>query len=587
MPRNRPLTLSIPAQKRDALSFCDGSPQAIEAWSAALHTLDAAQALPRLLPAVIELNQCRTPTGQRFAQLEAIRPVVWFVCNRLSQTMLEGPMLLATAEQQQLQQAQQLQTHLAAGYKLVLAHELQAGGKVHTVALDRALTELGQTLLRALQLYTGAPARLWSQLHQLYALAERRGVLDAVVDDPLQKRSRPGTLRSHYMRLLLLGCARPNMLRQRSLSVLFLALEEWSEMAGLRSAEDDSRLLVDLSADLPPVESMRYEDHPDEDRRCLDVDELLGHLRERFEIATRERAHLSDGSADDPELLSHLIQSWGRSARRAFKRTPADGTMELCVGLDALHYHNAGGVSLRAQLRGRHSQRQEQAEEEVLDPFAGAGDVGGARMEQHSPRRSGTPISQRDEEEDGYPLSNLRLEDISPGGYGLVSTRRPEQVLQAGELVGLRQPGARQWSIAVVRWCRNEPGELRLGVELLAPQAASACVRPIGSEQAWDAWGPALVLPAVQALQHPPSLITGSGVFGPGQKVLLNQYGNGLRARLEVLERTSHGFAEYRFEALGDPQTGAVALPAEDALEDEDDGEIEIELTGTGPWSGS
>lgn len=65
---------------------------------------------------------------------------------------------------------------------------------------------------------------------------------------------------------------------------------------------------------------------------------------------------------------------------------------------------------------------------------------------------------------------------------------------------------------------------------------------------------------------------------------MLNQYGSGLRAKLEVLERSSHGFAEFRFESLGDHREASVSTGIEvDYLEDE----TEIELTGTGPWSES
>lgn len=562
MAQARPIRLSVPRQNRDKLDFCDGTPRALAAWAAPLQGMAADDAIATLLPAVAEINQCRTPPSQRLEQLEAIRPVIWFLCSRLAQSTLSRPLRLDRNEQTALANAQSLQTQLAAGYKLIVAQWLQSEGALAAsggaagppvTALHRALSDLGQTLLRALQLYTPAPRRVWEQLHQLYYLAERQTVTEARIADPVQQQVVPLRIRDVYLRLLLLGCARPNMLRQQTLSSLFKALEDWSTRVDLSTNVTDAHLLVDLTSDQAPLDVTRYVGHSGEDLRCLVTEPLLVILRQRFELT----ADVGYGAgADDPELLSHLLQAWGRSARRAFKRSRTSGSLEICIGLPSLHYHSAGGLSLQAQLRGGRSIDALAADfEDEMDPFAGAGDVGGARRDEPTSRR--TPAVPAAAPVEDHPVSRLRLEDISPGGYGLIWETRPAADLQAGELVGLRAPGDAHWAVAVVRWCRNVPGELRLGVELLAPRAASACVRPLGQQTAWNAWGPALVLPEVSALSQPPYLITPSGPFAPGQKVILNQYGTGLRARLQVLERASHGFAEFRFEELGVPREAA------------------------------
>lgn len=585
MTAKRPITLSVPPQKFEAPAFFDGSADALDAWAAQLYVLRPIEAIDKLLPALTELNQCKQSPATRFEQLEVLRPVVRFVCSRVTTDMLRRPMLLDSNEQQALTAAQSLQTHLAAGYKVVLANAMQSGQGVHTTALHRALCELSQTLLRALQLYKPAPTRLWMQLHQLYYLAERKGALDATVSDPDQPEGIPTRIRTIYMRSLLLGCARPNMLRPQALGSLFAALENWADKVDFGTLESDDHLLVDLTADRAPVDLARYTPRPDEDCRCLRTRTLLDILRARFEQANLEGADVSGQGTHDAELVSHLIQAWGRSARRAFRRTRDQGELEICVGLPALHFHSAGGISLQAQLSGGRSiPASDHGEDVEIDPFAGASDVGGARLGPTRSRPGRTAVATEQPTDDNpFPIARLSLEDISPGGYGLVWSGRPDADLHAGELVGLRQPGDPQWSVAVVRWCRNQPGELRLGVELLAPRAAAACIRPVGQNVDWNAWSPALVLPEVSALGQPPYLITTGRGFKPGQKVMLNQYGGGLRARLDVLERGSYGFAKFRFQSLGD-HGEAAPLPTGievDYLEDE----TEIELIDTGPWS--
>ncbi|MCC5871072.1 MAG: hypothetical protein JJU22_01615 [Gammaproteobacteria bacterium] len=543
MSRSRPVRLSVIGQDRDEVSFCDGSAAALRDWAMRLHgvTADESQAAAGLLAGLTELNRCRMPGEDRFEQLEMLRPFARGICNRISADALRQPLNLGSEGRRLLNRAQLLQYQLAGGYKVALASIVRGGhdladpersdgaGARATVALHRALDELAQTLLRALQLYTPAPSRLWEQLHQLFILAEHRKALNYRVRDDAHRLQAPNSIVEAYLRSLLLGSARPNMLRPEPLGVLFAALEDWSSEAVLAYVDEvpDHNLLVDLASDRGPTEAIRYVHRSEEDLRCLDTKRLRERLQGWLDGHDTESVTDLAGAANR-QLLGHLVDAWGSGARRSFERSSADGEIELCVGLRALHYHSAGGIPLQQQLRGYRSVRGS-VDPDVFEPDATA----------------------EGDEADAYPVMQVRVADMSPRGYRLVWKGLVHPRLETGELLGLREPEDSHWSIGAVRWCRNEPDAVEFGVEILAPQALTACVRPVSNDPSRRKWGAALILPEIEALEQPAHMITRAGRFDAGQKIALNQSGVEMRARLEDLERQTPSFDNFSFHELG------------------------------------
>lgn len=543
MSKSRSIRLSVIGQDRDEVSFYDGSHEGLRIWVTKLQAMidSGADAGERLLTGLTEMNRCRMPNATRFEQLEMLRPFVRSICNRISATGLQQPLSLSADSRRMLGRAQMMQYQLASGYKIVLAGLLrdrvkpvdpaagESPGAMATVSLHRAIEELAQTLLRALQLYTPAPGRLWEQLHQLFVLAEHRGALGYRVHDATRTLDPVSSLLHAYLRTLLIGSARPNMLRPQVLGVLFTALEDWAGEAVLARPEEvpDHNLLLDLGADRGPVEAVRYVHHTGENLRCLDTthlrDRLKAYLDGHVKIKNRELA-----AVVDELLLGHVVEAWGSGARRHFNRTASDAKIELCIGMRAIHYHSAGGVSLERQLRG-------------YQAFGSAHDLDEAEF--------GVPPGEDDAR--SYPVSRVDVVDVSPRGYRLSWQGAVHRELETGELVGLRESDSGSWSIGAVRWCRNEPEAVQFGVEMLAPQALTACVRPISNDPGKRKWGAALVLPELRALDQPAHLITRTGRFAAGQKVALSQFGIETRARLDALERRTRSFDNFVYDELG------------------------------------
>ena len=548
MNEERTLSLSIPKREDRALSFSDGSIDGLARWADELPITEGFAAGTLLRDALAELNRTTGEHDLRFQQMELLRPVAHFVCSTFAPAQARRALLVDEQERAEANLAQSLQFELATGYKIVLVDglrsgiDLEAGARrespagIALIAVHRTLTELAQTLLRSLQRYTPPPPRLWQQLHQLFALAELRGVLDETVHDE-ENQFRPETrIVDAYVRATMLGAARPNTLRPTTLGTLFKVLEDWTRFVDLSTEEpeDGAHAVLNLSGDHPPITAAAYEHGEDEELRVIDSTRLLDVLNRHLDP---EQTQVQTGpvmpETDPDELVRHAVQAWGVVTKRIFKRMPVEGRLKICAGMLAIHYHVADGVPFEDRL------------------------VGGTR------RRPGRVPAR-------FRTFELTLADASPGGYGLVCEGDFPEDLQTGDLLGVHKEGVGEWHIAVVRWFGNEPSGARLGIELLAPRAEPAGARRVASRGSAKEWVPVLLLPELRALHQPSALITPRGAFRIDQKLALNCGGRERKVRLEASRSFTDNFHQFTLTELGDrgeqPDTGIKV----DYLDDDD-----------------
>jgi hypothetical protein len=579
---SRPLRLTVPARNQRAPAFCDGTREGLEAWLGSLPMTDVRRAGRALHGALVELNRTTLQPAHRFAQLETLRPVAHYACSGLTRSALARTNLLDEDERRMVTLAQSLQHQLATGYRLVLVDGMRAGERLspHTVdtlagrrlvtALHRALSDSSAILLRALQLYAGTPSRLWEELHQLYLLARARGVLEVEVTDP-EHRVRPDTtVADAYVRALLLACARPNNLRPAALGTLYQALEDWARLARLVPLEalDDPLHVVDLAGNGAPKALRLHRFHDDEELRSVDSSELVTALAELDPArggapARADAAALPTGV--DADLLRHLTHAWGEAVERSHERTAAAGRVELCLGLEAIHFFAGDAQPLEEQLRDPRLRGRDREPTGTRDPFAGAPD-GGAPA--GIPTRGGDPAAAEAGGDAGPRraasprIEQVRLTDVSAFGFGLAWEGGAPARLRTGELVGIRQGRDQHWTLAMVRWLHAGDGEVRLGVEVLAARCVAVCARVLSTRGAGWEWTPALLLPAQDALDEPATLVAPRSPFRAGQKLALNQAGSESKIRLETGEMLSEEYDRFTFRELGltavadEPATG-------------------------------
>ncbi|MDL0432121.1 GTPase [Marinobacter sp. TBZ242] len=536
--------LRVPEQKTASLSFCHTSPKAFRDWVNQLPMANIGEASRQLYHAIIELNHLFIAPQQRLQLLELIRPKIHFVCSELSRHYLGLAIALPEKQRKIANLSQALQLHAASGYKLCVLEFLDNGGldknrKGLATAIHRAISELAATIVRSHQLYCPSPTNSWLECHRLYRFAHRNKLHGLSVNDETLNHRRTSTVEDSYKRILLLGCARPNQLRQTELARVYELFENWTHLVSCGPETDnDSLFVVNMERDTAPVYRSLLEQKPGNDSYNFDTRELSEQITE-----AQHARHQKDGhSTSDLELpsrvsdtlLTHLSQALGILAKRNFNRIASQGTLEICVGLTATHFFVAGAKTFNEFVSGNDNGRHDQdnqflkASRRKEDAWAGAHDAGVGDDPMQS---ADTPINFRnsigatpDSEQDRRrPQSHhALLINTSPGGYCVAWETGVPASLQAGEILGVREQTNYPWSIAVVRWIRQVRNQgTQAGIELLAPSAAPCGVRLIQKVGNSSEYLRGLLLPEISVVNQAATLITPRLPFQSGSRISL------------------------------------------------------------------
>ncbi|MEP3166342.1 MAG: GTPase [Marinobacter sp.] len=536
--------LRIPEQKTASLSFCQTSPKAFRAWVNQLPMANIGEASRQLYHAIIELNQLFVAPQQRLQLLELIRPKIHFVCSELSRHYLGMAIALPEKQRKIANLSQALQLHAASGYKLCVLEFLDNGGldknrKAVATAIHRAISELAATIVRSHQLYCPSPAQSWLECHRLFRFAHRNKLSGLSVEDETLGHRHASTIGDSYKRILLLGCARPNQLRQAELALVYELFEGWTHLVSCGpDADSDSLFVVNMERDTAPIYRSLLEQKPGNDSYNFDTRELSERITESLHARHQKDGHTT-GSLELPSrvsdtLLTHLSQALGILAKRNFNRIASQGTLEVCVGLTATHFYVAGAKTFNEFVSGNDNGHLEEDNQFMRssrrrdDAWAGAHDAGPG----DDPIQSAdTPINFRnsigakpDSEHDRRrPQSHhALLINTSPGGYCVGWETNVPASLQAGEILGVREQSNHPWSIAVVRWIRQVRNQgTQVGIELLAPSAAPCGVRLVQKVGNSSEYLRGLLLPEISVVNQAATLITPRLPFQSGSRISL------------------------------------------------------------------
>jgi hypothetical protein len=545
--------LHAPTQDLVSLSFCNGNKEAhVLAWVNSLPLTQINFVSTQLYKALPEISRLQTQPETRLGMLETLRSPVQQSIQGLAQTFLNQPLILPDAARKTATIAQALQKHMSNGY-LVVVRELCAGRRqsseetIHlkALAIHRAITGLGLLLLRSYQLYAPISGQLWVELHSLYSLAETLELIELPVDDPLPHHRGVTTIRQAYVRLLLLACARPNQLRQDEVVATYHALENLSALGQLLPGNTDRKdnlFAVLLDSNQPPFYKSRLAPGANENLRELNSNPIASKLEEQVNLASNSSNSAAGRNAFDLSLTltDHLIHAWNILAQRSFERRPANGKLEVTVGLSNIHFHITDGIPFNIFLdqtqkisHGADKQKIFQQRSAQLkyegqkasddDPWGEAFDVSGNTLAGGELSTSNIELSIRQREQHQYrghhPVYQIPLIDTSPGGYCLEWHDEIPVQVKAGELLGLREAGRQKWNVGVVRWVQQTRNSTQLGIQVLAPTAVAVGIAVVQKTGGFSEYLRALQLPALKAVNQPATLLTNAISFREYNKV--------------------------------------------------------------------
>ena len=188
------LNIAIPEQSLASLSFASHTPSDIKAWIKELPMANVGETARLLYRAIVEINQLTLSPTSRSQILETLRSPIHFVTKELSVYYLNQAIALPEKQQKIANLSQALQIHLATGYKIVMLESMSniASEKVRknfACASHRMISEFGDVIVRACQLYSTAPKGIWRELHEVYSFSEAIGLLKYTVADTCSQHS--------------------------------------------------------------------------------------------------------------------------------------------------------------------------------------------------------------------------------------------------------------------------------------------------------------------------------------------------------------------------------------------------------------
>ncbi|MCK9534564.1 MAG: molecular chaperone [Pseudomonas sp.] len=565
--RSPTLRLRIPTPQGTYVAFCKPYPRELKLWIEDLPKANIGETARLLYQALIELNDFKTPADNRIQLLELLRPEVMFINSQLEKHFLNNSIMLDERPKKVANLCQAIQNHLTIGYKLVIADSLEQRGTILALALQRSMHSMFASLVRTYQLYYPAPRLFWLELHQVYLLARKNNLHTQPISETLLSNISEQSIESAYRCALLLSCARINQMRQSDIALLARILPSWSHLSALQNVELASSLfVVNLNSDAPP----RYKELIAEDQstthlgfNTLALAEALMEQQQPLIQYKKTAARLSVPENMSGTLIAQLCSAWGNIAKRDFQRTSSQGSLQVCLGMSAVHYYLAGQESFEQHLQLPSASLVE------YNPDNSPPDIWNyaidARLDTEKDplladliEYQATPIITDHTSPEPiaptaalYPAYALSIVNHSPGGYCLAWHDTVPAQLQAGEIIALRETTDKAWTTAVVRWIRQAgTSSTQMGIELIAPNAQPCGLQLLRSGDLSSNFLRALLVPEIPALSRSASLIVPRIPFHEGNQVIINQRGKELKAVLTKRLMNTGSVNQFEFNLL-------------------------------------
>jgi hypothetical protein len=600
MSSDAPVKLRVPRQDLQQLDAFQLSVQAAQDWAQGLPVTNARQVARQLQEVLGQLNRIEMRPELRFGLTEALRPSLLVATASLSKRFLKQPLVMPEEPRQLAQLTDNLYSLAATAYTITAIQAMQQRESIREMnparlvceSIHRAIRCTGLKLLQTFQLYRQVELHGWLDLHQLYALAERQQLAAIPVSDNL---GGDGTVSAAYLQALLLGCCKPNQLRQPDLAAIYRGLREWSALLQVSKEKDgESLFLVNLDSDHPPLYSSLYREPPGPRTRYIDTGPLIEQLEQLAAANEKQGVVFDRDTVVSQSLLTQLINSLGKMSMRNFSRKRSSKTLLITVGFSACHYHLSDERDFEQLLHGdeylpspadrfpdnpfltdspgRDHWQQANPEQDFEQTELAAGE---SELVHHIQVDDKTrAILQGETDPDlaadrQYPVHRAAIFDASPGGYCLEWTSELPANIKTGDIACVREADDGQWAIAVVRWLSHQDNQRSLaGLELISPGAEPYGARVQSKRGEETEPLRALLLPEIKLVGQPPTLILPRTGFRERQKLTLYRAGEEFFVQLVRQTAVTGSFVQFEFRVI--KQLGEVL--AEDKTRPRDSG---------------
>ena len=299
--------------------------------------------------------------------------------------------------------------------------------------IARAIRALTNQLKWRLLRYGPVERRIWSELGQVYAIAEQRGFADGAIA-PYPGARGESSVKREYLAAIMLSASSPEGLPPLRQEIAERTAAQLAAAFRIATAPDGCTHYVDLAAPGPAVRlfkgvtprpSLRYFGAG---KALADLNQLIGKIQQAGVAPQNVNFGATYGKDDLIATFRHLAQHWSdQPPARASERRPGAGRLTVVPGFKDI-------VKVF-----------EPADDDTLDfslsQPAGVGE-------------------------------SWIVEDESDGGYGAVIPTVKSDWIRVGTLVGLQGEASRNWGIGLIRRImRDEQQQRHVGIQILTRTA--------------------------------------------------------------------------------------------------------------------
>lgn len=508
------LNLSIPRQHDYNDPTVERDVVRLQHWLTNLPLMDVVETVRLVCSALRALNEQKLDARQRFQFMEVYRATAQRLFVTVDPLHLRQLALSKSQRKDAIDGIERLFASITGGYKLIVTTVYQAGvdgtpDPLLGPAINRALEQLGLSLLDSYRFYREIEPQLVAESHQLYRLARHNGLLGSCVDDR-DEAGPPTSIATLYQTSMLLSLTDPFRLAEGEVGLLFDVLVQHAESCRIIPGSDCSGysegvFLLDLGSDALPVPCAGLQ-MPVTAREpyLLDATMALAAVRARL---TKTPAKVRMQSPEAMVLRRLLPETMGAEKRRE-QRRPDGRWISLLRGVAGIHAYLTGA-----------------AQQGPATPAGGRGQ----------------PVAES---------ADCRVIDASDGGMKLEWEGGGAGDACVGDLLGIleEQQGRPLLQLGMIRSIRvYRKGGLEAGVQLLpGGLGAVSCYAP---EQPAEVAFRALFMPASEAEQIAATLVVAKGFYAPDRQILIDVGGREVKARAGRRVLDSPVFDRFEFSA--------------------------------------
>ncbi len=577
---NNLLINPIPEMSIAQLSLVKADKHSMREWLTNLSMLNLGDTARQLYTTLKELSLLQTDDQTRFELAELLRPAVHSIISSLSKHYFSQQLSLDQRAKRIATLVEEIRAYLITIYDTVATHsyeELQTQSfglfdikhkknllQLLAASSHRALTEMTGLLFELQVLYLSTPTGLWKKTHLIFQRTEQLQVSNNEVEDPTSIVPTTSVKRA-YGRMIILGVSNSNKLRQSEIKAIYQSSILWAKLISIDYQETPYHLfVVDPNLDQPPV-YITKKNASTKQGLYINTQRLLQHFQTLISPQP-QYLHALEQKQTSTALKVHLINNFSTPSERQHSRHAYSGKISIAFGLLGIHHHLSHGKTFE-DIINVHRDYLHTSDTEIKSLFGQVDYEGDIEYGGQSEQKKNDAIAEMAE------LHECEIVNISPGGYCLLWQGESPTTLRTGELLVVCEPSDQVWHIGLIRWVKQIPiMKIEFGVEIISSRAKVCGIRVAQKSDSINSFKRAILLPEIQSLSRPATLITQAFAFHTNQRVII-RYGNEeIKAVLTRQTLITQSFIQFEYSIEEDEfRTDSIDFKATPVLANSDD----------------